>query len=238
MTEKIYLRDSYAKETGAKLIALNGSELEFDRTVFYPTGGGEPFDTGTIEMDGTAYNVIEVRKSEDRVIHVVDKPPSAQPGASAMLRIDWERRYLIMRQHTAVHVIDGIVENEYESGQITGGMIYPDRAHFDLDMPALGRELAIEILDKAQKVIDEGHQVKPEFLTKEEALKIPSLARTEPGRRLLQGLDTVRVIDIKGFDMQLDGGTHVADTKEVGKIVLIKIENKGSHRKRIEFTVR
>jgi misacylated tRNA(Ala) deacylase len=141
-----------------------------------------------------------------------------------------------MKLHTALHIIDGVVEKMY-SGKITGSQIYDDRARIDFDVPGLDKAKAQEIIDNSQKVVNDNHKVTVKFLTKSEASAIQNIARTAPGEELLNSLDRVRIIDIEGFDFQLDGGTHVAQTKEVGKINITKYENKGSHNKRIEIVL-
>ncbi|MGC8647466.1 MAG: alanyl-tRNA editing protein [Candidatus Micrarchaeia archaeon] len=233
MTEKIFLTDSYAKELDAEITAIEGLEVKLDKTIFYPTGGGQPCDTGSIG----AFKVVEAKKDGDDVIHVLDVQPDFKVGDAVHCTIDWEKRYMHMRLHTALHIIDGVVEKKFQ-GRITGGQIYDDRARMDFDVPGLDRNKALEIIAEAQRIVDEGHKVSVRFLSKEEAAKIPNLARTEPGEDLLEKLDSVRIIDIEGFDFQLDGGTHVANTSEVGKIEMLKYENKGSHNKRIEIVLK
>lgn len=236
MTEKIYLTDAYAKEFDAVIVEKNGNALVLDRTVFYPTGGGQPCDTGTVTCNGIAYNVVETKKDGERVIHITDREADAKPGDKIHGAIDWDKRYMHMKLHTAIHLLDAVMEKR-KAGSITGGQIYDDRARVDFDLPEMNREVAAKILEDTQKVIDEGRKVYPKILKKEEALGIENLSRTEPGRRLLESMEEVRVIVIEGFDMQMDGGTHVSNTKEVGKLVLAKFENKGSHNKRIEIAL-
>lgn len=234
MTRKIYLEDQYRRELITKVVSVQGDALILESTVFYPTGGGQPCDTGSIEINGSTYEVSEVKKAGDEVLHIINTPLSVENGAQALCKINWPRRYQHMRYHTALHILDGVITREHLNGTITGGMIYEDRAHIDIDLPALNKELAAKLVDAAQIVINEGRLVKAKFLSKSEALAIPDLARTGPGKALLEKLDSVRVIEIEGLDMQLDGGTHVANTKEIGTLALSKFENKGAHRKRIE----
>ncbi|MGC8478477.1 MAG: alanine--tRNA ligase-related protein [Candidatus Micrarchaeia archaeon] len=236
MTEKIYLEDAYAKEFDAVVVERKGNALILDRTVFYPTGGGQPCDTGVIESNEKTYKVIETKKEGEEVLHVIEGEANLNPRDSVHGRIDWERRYMHMRLHTAIHVLDAVMEKR-NAGVITGSQIYDDRARVDFNLPEMNREVASKILEDTQKVIDEGRKVYPKVLKKDEALGIENLSRTEPGRKLLESLEEVRVIVIEGFDMQMDGGTHVSNTKEIGKLVLAKFENKGSHNKRIEITL-
>jgi len=237
MTVKLYLNDSYLREFDATVVRTSGNMLVLDRTAFYPEGGGQPNDIGTITIDNVVYNVVDLKKEGDDVIHVLDREVNSKPDAHAFGRIDWERRYACMRYHTALHIIDGIMETIFKSGMITGGQIYPDRAHMDMDMPGLNKEKVAEILEKTNSVAKEGHDVVIKELSKAEALAIPSLSRTEPGRRLLEKLESVRVVEIVGVDTQADGGTHIKNTKEIGTIALASYENKGAKRKRIEIVL-
>ena len=237
MTEKLYLKDSYAREFEARVTSVNGNDVELDRTAFFPTGGGQLCDTGSITYGGKSYRVVEVAKSGDSVIHKLENADGLAVGNEIKGAIDWKRRYALMRLHTALHVMDAVVVKNYSNGQITGGQIYEHKARIDFDMEGVSRELVEKIIADSQKVIDEAHPIKVRFLTKEEASKVEGLARTAPGAELLKKLDVIRVVDIGELDFQLDGGTHVANTKEIGKLKLIGYENKGSKRKRIEIAV-
>ncbi|MGC8710028.1 MAG: alanyl-tRNA editing protein AlaXM [Candidatus Micrarchaeia archaeon] len=238
MTEKLYWNDMYAKEFDAKVIAARGNELVLDKTLFYPTGGGQPNDTGRIIHNGVEYKVTDVKGSNDDIVHFLDNAIDAHSGDSITGIIDWERRYMIMKYHTAIHLLDAIIEKNYGSGMLTGGQIYEDRARIDIDMQDLNREKAQEIIDTTNKVAAEGHEVIARFITRDEALKMPRLARTDPGSELIKNLDVVRVVEIKDVDVQADGGTHVSNTKEIGSIELSKYENKGKHSKRVEITIK
>jgi len=236
VTEKIYLTDAYKKEVDAKVTAVNSKTIELDRTVFYPTGGGQPNDIGTISLNGKSFQIIDVKKEGDTVKHISDAEPELHVGDSVSCKIDWERRYTYMRHHTAIHVVGGLMEKKYKA-MFTGGMIGLERSHFDFDMPQLNRELAEQIVSESQDIIDRKLNVLVRILPKEDALRIPSLVRTLPGQELLKKLDKVRVVEIEGFDVQMDGGTHVKNTSEIGRIRLSDFENKGSHRKRIELSL-
>ncbi|MEM3781852.1 MAG: alanyl-tRNA editing protein [Candidatus Micrarchaeaceae archaeon] len=236
MTEKIYLKDSYAKELDAQIVGSAGNEVMLDRTIFYPGGGGQPFDTGTMFINGNAYKVLEVKKDAEDIIHALSSAPSAGPGSAAHCVLDWQKRYAYMRYHTALHIIDGVIARKHNAQAMsTGGQIFYDRARMDFDMPALNREILEQIIRDANAIVNEGRRVYARELPREEAIKIPNLARTEPGKKLIQRLDSVRIVEIEGLDAQADGGTHVANTKEVGSISIVKFENKGSHSKRIEI---
>ncbi|MDE1865637.1 MAG: alanyl-tRNA editing protein [Candidatus Micrarchaeota archaeon] len=237
MTEKLYLTDSYVKEFEAKVTAIEDNLVQLDRTAFFPTGGGQLCDTGILEASGREYKVVETAKTGDEVLHKLESAEGLKIGDSVKGKIDWSRRYALMRLHTALHVMDAVVVKNHSNGQITGGQIYEHKARIDFDMEGVSKGLVEKIVAESQKIVDEGHPVRVRFLSKDEAAKVPGLARTAPGAELLKKLDIVRVVDIGEHDFQLDGGTHVGDTKEIGRIKLIGYENKGSRRKRIEIAV-
>jgi misacylated tRNA(Ala) deacylase len=237
MTEKLYLQNSYIKETRSKLTASTENILEFDRTIFYPTGGGQPCDTGTIRANGKLFNVVEVTKQGESVLHRIDGELNTT-NIEVMQEIDWNRRYSHMRYHTAIHIIDAVVHHSSgKYGMITGSQIYQDRARVDFDFQDFSRELAERIIEDSNKVVMEKHPILIREMTSEEALSIPDLARTEPGRELIKKLGVVRVIEIKDIDAQADGGTHVNNTAEVGKIHLSGIESKGKRNKRMSIVL-
>ncbi|EET89625.1 MAG: alanyl-tRNA editing protein [Candidatus Micrarchaeales archaeon] len=236
MVEKIYLKDAYVKDFEATVSSVDNQIVELDRTAFYPTGGGQPSDSGTISFGNSRYKVIEVSKSGDSVLHKMENAQGLEAGTQIEGHLDWEKRYMHMRLHTALHIIDGVVHKNLD-GNITGGQIYDDRARMDFDVPGLDRQKVEKIIEAAQEIVDKRLTVSVKFMSKEEASAVPGIARTAPGEELMRKLDIIRIIDIEGFDFQLDGGTHVANTSEVGKIGIIKYENKGSHNKRIEIAL-
>ncbi|MCL5092843.1 MAG: alanyl-tRNA editing protein [Candidatus Marsarchaeota archaeon] len=235
MVDKLYLEHMYMKSFKAKVIAVEKSEILLDKTAFYPTGGGQPCDTGTINTGHATYNVVEVIKKGDDVVHRIDRE-GIMVGDEVSCDLDWKKRYMHMRFHTALHILDGVVSKKH-NGLMTGGQIYDDKARADFDVPGLDREGVLGLINAAQAIVDEGHAVEAKFMSNDEASKITNLARTAPGEELMKSMASVRIIDIVGFDFQMDGGTHVANTKEVGKISLLKYENKGSHNKRIEISL-
>lgn len=237
MTEKLYLNNSYLKEFKARVISIDNNLVILDRTAFFPTGGGQLCDIGTLSTNGIVHNVIETLKSNESVMHKLENVTGLNIGDEVYGKIDWDRRYALMKLHTALHIIDAIVIKKYSNGQITGGQIYEHKARIDFDMEGLNRELTNQIIMDSQQLIDQAHEVRIRTIPKDEAMKIEGLARTVPGAELLKRLDTVRVVDIGDVDFQLDGGTHVANTREIGKLKLIGYENKGSRRKRIEIAL-
>lgn len=238
MTEKLYLSNSYIKETDAKVTGIDGNIVTFDRTVFYPAGGGQPSDRGEIQYDGTYYQVSDVRKNGDEVEHVVSGVHPLTNGAEVHMKLDWNARYMHMRFHTAIHIIDAAVRRMNKPGiLITGSQIYDDHARVDFDFDNFNMELATGLIEEANRISGEDHAVVIREMDRDEALKIPELARTEPGRRLIRSLEKVRIIEIVGVDMQADGGTHVSKTSEVGRIVLMRIQSKGKRNKRMEISL-
>ncbi|MCL4340774.1 MAG: alanyl-tRNA editing protein [Candidatus Thermoplasmatota archaeon] len=236
MTEKLYWKDMYLREFDAHILGIIGNDVVLDRTAFYATGGGQPNDTGVMESKDREYRVLDVRKDANDVVHTLDKAEGLELGAKVHGKIDWERRYWHMRYHSAVHVLDGIVTSRHgDQGLLTGGQIYQDRARIDLDMNEFSREIVSAIIEESNRFIAEGHRIYQKEITAQEARSMENLARTAPGRELMNSLDTVRIIVIEGLDEQADGGTHVANTREIGRLVLNRIESKGKRNKRVEF---
>lgn len=227
------------KEFNAMIKGMHMEKVVLDKTAFYPAGGGQPNDKGKLTINGMHFDVVDLEYMDDDIVHILDRAPHALEGAHVKGVIDWDYRYACMRYHSALHTIDGVLGKYFgNSGLITGNQIYHDRARMDIDMQGLTTEKAQEIIDKTNEVLKEGHNITTRVISREEALKIPSLSRTEPGRKLIQRLDNVRVVEIEGVDTQADGGTHVKNTKEIGTIVLSNYENKGSKRKRIEIVLK
>jgi misacylated tRNA(Ala) deacylase len=239
MTEKLYLNDSYLKEIEGRINSVNENGITLDRTVFYARGGGQPGDSGSIVVNGKTFEIIETVKEGNEVLHVIENEiTQLKEGDHCLEKLDWEKRYSHMKYHTAIHLIDGIVNKMPDyAGLITGSQIYEDRTRVDFSMENFSTQLAEEIIETVNRAIKEKHQIKIKYLTSEEAESRPNLARTEPGRELIKKLDIVRVIEIEGIDEQADGGTHVNNTEELGQVVLQRIENKGKRNKRLYFTL-
>lgn len=237
MTEKLYWEDAYKAEFSAIVTKVEGKFIQLDRTAFYPTGGGQPNDIGAITINGTTYSIVDVTKENDEIIHTSDTLVNARLGDCATGKIDWERRYSIMRYHTALHLFNAIVEKRYATAVTRGNQIYQDRARIDLDLNELNREKAQELIKDANLIAKEAHTVRSRNVTRETALSIPAIAKTEPGRALINSLDIIRLVEIEGVDIQMDGGTHVKNTSELGTFNLKAFENKGTGRKRVELTL-
>jgi misacylated tRNA(Ala) deacylase len=205
-----------------------------DRTGFYPTGGGQPHDTGTLTWQGGSAQVIEVRKQGELVVHKLDgAAPTA--GTAVHGEMDWERRYALMRHHTALHAMSGVIYQLF-GATVTGGQMYPDHARMDFQLPDLSAERVRAIEDRTNELLAEGHPVSIRFLSRADAFAIPDLIRTKVNL-IPEGIEEIRVVNIEGIDQQADGGTHVANTREVGRVRVIGTENKGKGNKRIEIAL-
>ena len=251
-TKQLYLDDSYQKEFDAKIIDVievhgetnivdgtNTAYIVLDQTLFYPRGGGQPSDIGTIECKGISYNIIEVIKREGRILHKVSKHDAYETyelhiGQHIHGKIDWDRRYMLMRMHTSAHLIDAIL---YRDGGIlaTGGELGVDKSRIDFNMPEFSMEKVQEYIREANKIINQDAEVKNYYLPREEAFKIPGIVKLAGA--LPPDIPILRITEIVGLDIQADGGTHVKSLAEIGKINILGIENKGKERKRICYTL-
>jgi misacylated tRNA(Ala) deacylase len=234
MTEALYLHDAYRTDFEAAVVSAEGSKVVLGATAFYPTGGGQPCDTGTLHgPDGREFRVLEVSKTPTEISHLLDATgPIA--GSTVHGRIDWARRLAHMRHHTALHILSGVVFRRFGSG-ITGGQIYTDRARMDFSLPEFGREVAEDLIERMNEVVRQNLPVRVRFVSRAEILRDPSLVRV--AAHLVPDVETIRLIDIEGFDVQADGGTHVRSTAEVGPARLVGLENKGSRNKRMTLVL-
>jgi misacylated tRNA(Ala) deacylase len=231
-TEMLFLTDSYLRSFDARVLAIEDQNVILDRTAFYPRGGGQMADRGFLEQYGTRFPVIAVEKRGDAVAHTIDGPlPTV--GAPVRGEIDWEHRYRMMRTHSALHVLCGVIWRLY-GAQVTGCQMYPDRARMDFTLADLTPERIKEIERRSNEAISSGLPVRVQFLPRAEANVRPELIRTRINLVPPQ-VDPVRTVEIVGLDLQADGGTHVANTFEVGGIRIIKTENKGKQNRRLEI---
>lgn len=234
MTELLCLTDSYLREFEATIMEVEGNRVVLDRTAFYPQGGGQPSDVGVLLDDqGQIYRVLKVSK-KGKVFHKLDRePPPA--GTRVYGEIDWEHRYRLMRTHTALHILCGVIFRDY-GASVTGGNMEPLRARMDFELEHMSADFAQEVKEKINREVEAGRPVKVSVLPREEAFQIPDLIRTKINL-LPEGIREVRVVEIEGLDMQADGGTHVADTKEVGHIRVVGHESKGRINKRLRIAL-
>ncbi len=233
MTELLYLHDSYLREFDAVVSAVDGSAIALTRTAFYPGGGGQPYDSGWLRWAGGESRVEALRREGDHLWHQFSGPVPPD-GTPVRGTLDWDRRYAIMRHHSALHVLVGVVYHLFNA-LVTGGAIYPERARMDFSLDMLNPERVATIEAEANGVIHEGRRVLIRFLSREE-FERSDLVRL--AKNLVPpGLTEVRVIEIEGFDAQADGGTHVANTHEIGRLEVTKTENKGKVNRRLEIAL-
>ena len=232
MTKTLFLIDSYLKESEATVVSVNeGKFVTLDQTIFYPKGGGQPNDTGRIVTDSEFFNVVYVGKLSGEISHEVDRA-GLQPGDKVSCILNWERRYKLMRSHTAAHVIAAVL-NKGTRALITGNQLEEDHVRFDFSLEKFDKALLESYLVKANELFEKDIPVKWYELPREDALKIPGVVKM--AEAVPPDFPILRIVEIVGVDRQADGGTHVKNLKEVGKVELIKTENKGKNNRRIYF---
>jgi misacylated tRNA(Ala) deacylase len=236
VTEELFLGDSYLREFEAVVVELSGREVILDRTAFYPGGGGQPPDRGTLGIGPVHASVVDARREGRQVIHVLDNPiPDTVRELEGSL--DWERRYGHMRHHTALHVLSGVIWRNF-GAKVTGGQMRSDRARMDFSFPEEWTTGVVgEIERLTNEALAEERPVKIYELPREEALKNPDLIRTQVNL-VPERVRVIRIVEIEGLDTQADGGTHVANTSEVGEIEITGHKSKGRQNKRVEFVLR
>jgi misacylated tRNA(Ala) deacylase len=232
MTELLYLRDAYLQEFDATVVDARRDAVALDRTAFYPTGGGQPHDAGT--LDGRA--VVDVRKEGDLVWHTLEGDgPAPAVGAAVHGVVDWDRRHRLMRTHTAMHVLCGVIWNEWGKA-VTGGNMEPLEARMDFEFDPLPDGFAARVQDLVNAEIAADRPIEIAFLPRGTALADEDLIRTKVNL-IPEAVQEIRVVDIVGLDKQADGGTHVASTKEIGRFEVVKTESKGKGNKRLRIRV-
>ncbi|MGQ9370270.1 alanyl-tRNA editing protein [Azospirillum sp. A39] len=227
--DPIFRQDAYARSCDATVTAVDERGIRLDRTVFYPTGGGQPGDTGVLRHAGGSVRIVDAVKGDgpDDVIHVPEsgaEPPAV--GAAVTAEIDWERRHRHMRMHTALHLLCAVVP-----GSVTGGQIAADRSRLDFNVPAASLDKE-SITAALNRLIAADTAVATRWITDDELEAKPDLVRTMSVKPPT-GSGRVRLLDIAGVDLQPCGGTHVARTGEIGAVEVVKIENKGKQNRRV-----
>ncbi len=238
MTELLCQTDSYLKEFDATITRVDAESraLILDRTAFFPGGGGQPADVGLLTVNGTEYSITKVKKKGADALHFIGgDSPLPEVGATAHGQIDWERRYQLMRTHTAMHILCGVVFRDY-GALVTGGNMEPLKGRMDFEFETMRGELVREIEAAINVEAEKGRDVKVAVLPREEAFQIPDLIRTKINL-LPEGITEIRTIEIVGLDLQADGGTHVRNTSEVGKLRVANYKSKGKINKRIYVEV-
>jgi misacylated tRNA(Ala) deacylase len=234
MTEELAARDAYLRQTTATVVAVTADGVVLDRTVFYARGGGQPGDTGVLEWEGGAATVTDTFRRDGAVVHQVagEAPPV---GTAVMARIDWERRHRLMRTHTALHVLSAVVWGDF-GAKVTGGNMEPGEARMDFELEGISVEFGREVEARLNAALVAGHQVAVHFMPRAAALGDPDLIRTKVNL-IPESVDPIRVIEIGTIDKQADGGTHVANTREVGAVRVVGTESKGKENKRMRIVL-
>src|SRR3990172_7782771 len=232
VTEELAARDAYLRECSATVIALTPDGVVLDRTVFYARGGGQPGDTGVLAWGGGAVPITDTFKREGTVVHQVagDPPPI---GSTVTARIDWDRRHRLMRTHTALHVLSAVVWGDF-GAKVTGGNMEPGAARMDFELDGISVEFGRDVEGRLNAALAAGHEVTVHFMPRIAALADPDLIRTKVNL-IPEGVDPIRVIEIGTIDKQADGGTHVANTREVGSVRVTRTESKGKGNKRMRI---
>jgi misacylated tRNA(Ala) deacylase len=233
-TELLFLDDAYSSSMEARIVDARQGAVALDRTVFYPTGGGQPHDTGSLIIGGTELSVTSVKKEGSLVWHAIDGGSTAA-GTAVTGRIDWDRRHRLMRTHTALHVLCGVIWNEWGKA-VTGGNMEPLKARMDFEFDPLPDGFAARVTELVNAEIAADRPVEISYLPRGQALVDDDLIRTKVNL-IPEAVQTIRVVDIVGLDKQADGGTHVASTAEVGRFDVTKTESKGKGNKRVRIAL-
>jgi misacylated tRNA(Ala) deacylase len=236
-TRLLYQGDSYLRAFEARVAAVEERSVVLDQTAFFPGGGGQMADRGLLTWEGRQLPLTGLVKRGEVVWHAVAAEAGAlpQPGATVYGELDWDFRYRMMRTHTALHMLCGIIFRDF-GAQVTGGQMYPDRARMDFAMPTFTTELVRDIEARVNESVAADLPVKVYVLPREQAFEIPDLIRTKINL-LPPDITEVRIVEIVGLDVQADGGTHVHSTREVHGIRVLKTENKGRENKRMEIAL-
>ena len=230
MTELLYQTDMSLREFEARVTQVVDGGVELDRTAFYPGGGGQPCDLGVVEANGERWNVRKIGREDGRVGHYLDREPPPT-GTPVVGLVDWDRRYALMRTHTAMHILCGVIWRDF-GASVTGGKMEPLRGRMDFEFERMQRELVSEIEERINVEVAASRPLHVSVLPREEAFQIPDLIRTKINL-LPATITQVRVVEIEGLDVQADGGTHVANTAEVGPLRIVDYKSKGRINKRL-----
>jgi misacylated tRNA(Ala) deacylase len=228
---EIYLEDSYLWAFSATVLEAFENRATLDKTAFYPQSGGQPADAGTLTRGGELFQVMGVEKEERGVVHILDRP-GLEPGDGVVGQIDGDRRYQFMRSHTACHILSAVIFRE-TGAKITGNQIELSRSRVDFSLESFDKARMVEYVEKANQIVAENRPVTTRIISRSEALAIPDLLRLAMA---VPDRDMIRVVEIDGVDRQACGGTHVKNTGEVGRINMIKAENKGKANRRVYFS--
>jgi len=238
MTKLLYQTDAYLKEFSSVITSVDVETrvVVLDQSAFYPGGGGQPCDFGTLEVAGVTYPVEKVKKQGDDVLHFLGgTEPLPAPNSAANGTLDWVRRHQLMRTHTALHILCGTVFRDY-GAKVTGGDMDPLKGRMDFEFENMRGDLVKAIETATNLEVQQGREIRVNILPRDEAFQIPDLIRTKINL-LPEGIMQVRTVEIVGLDLQADGGTHVMNTSEVGKIKVVDYKSKGAINKRIYIEI-
>jgi misacylated tRNA(Ala) deacylase len=235
MTRLIYLEDAYATTVDAEVVEVRDEAVALDQTVFYATSGGQPHDTGQLRWDGGQANVLDVRKEGELVWHTLGGDVPAA-GTAVQGELDWERRHQLMRTHTALHILCGVIWNEWGRA-VTGGNMEPLSARMDFEFDPLPEGFKERVAELLAAEIAADRPIEVSFIPRSEAVLDEALIRTKVNM-VPESVTEIRIVDIVGLDKQADGGTHVSSTGEVGAVDVLKTESKGKANKRLRIAVR
>lgn len=231
MVRKLYWEDAYAKEFDSMVSGVEGNKVYLEATAFNPRGGGLVGDSGTINGERVTDTI---KEGEESIAHIIDGETALRAGDSIHGSIDWDRRYRIMRMHTTAHALSAVFNRE-AGAKITGNQINPDESRIDFSLENLDRDVMTSYIEKVNEAIGQDLPVKTYFLPRDEAVKIPDVVKLAAAAP--PDIDTFRIVEIVGFDIQADGGVHVNSLGEIGKVIPLRFQNKGKSNRRMYFTL-
>ena len=230
MTVALYYEDAYLGEFEAEVLAVEEDRVRLDRTAFYPGGGGQPADTGILRWGTAETKVVGGARDDAGTWHKIEGNLPAV-GNRVTGSVDWERRLQLMRTHTAMHILCGVIWRDHKAS-VTGGQMAPLQGRMDFEFPSMRQELVRSIEEAVNVEVEAARGVTSRVLPREQAFAIPDLIRTKINL-LPEGIAEVRIVEIEGLDLQADGGTHVANTREVGPLRIVDYKSKGAANKRL-----
>jgi len=230
VTRRLYWEDMYMREFDAKVVSADGDRVVLDQTAFNPRGGGLVSDLGTIG----GMSLAEAVKEGEEIVHVLESPAAVKPAETVHCVLDWNRRYRIMRMHTAAHILSAVVNGE-TGALITGNQISPDESRVDLNLEQFDKDKVAHYIEGVNEAVRRSLDVRTFFMKREEVLATPGLVKL--ANAMPPSLEMLRIVQIGDVDMQADGGVHVKNTSEIGTVIGVKTENKGKSNRRLYFTV-
>lgn len=225
-----YLQDAYKKELKTKITKIENNQIFLEDTIFYPNGGGQLNDTGTIIKQNKEFEITNVIKSNGEIAHITTNTQGLNVGDEVICKINWENRYTYMKYHTASHILSSLIHKEL-GVKITGNQISLEKLRIDFDLENMDKELLKKYVDKTNEEIQKNHEVTVYYLKREDAMKIDGVVKLAGA--LPPNISELRIVKIGDVDLQADGGTHVSNTSEIGLLEFVKIENKGKNNRRL-----